>query len=207
MAEVRSYYQTGTRPFRAAATAQPGSATSLPLVSTQLDSLRAYNFEVHFNGDLAKPYTETLILAAKRVQSAGASVENIEVRRLNDLMHYPGAANHDQLIITFDHLLLREPAEGLYNWFSNGSYNMRNGVVQNANVGKVHSIDVIHLDNSKNVKNISSYYGVYVEKFAPGELNYATANEFHTFDVTFRYDFMEYTARASGPTTQPATGS
>lgn len=192
MAQNKSYYSEDFR-SNEQFTADVGKPTSLPRLSTQLDSIRVYNFEVHFNGDAVGANSiEPLILAAKRVQSAGTAVENIEVRRLNDLMHYPGAAMHDQLIITFDHLLLGAPAAALYNWFKTGSYDARTGVVANASPAKLNSIDIMHLDNSKNVINISSYYGVYVEKFAPGELNYSTPNDFHTFDVTFRYDFMEY---------------
>ena len=183
-----------------------GNPNGLPKVSTQIDSIRIYNFEVQFNGTNGTNAGEFLTLAAKRVQSAGASVEDIQVRRLNDLMHYPGAANHDALIITFDNLLLQPTSYRLYEWFSKGSYDMRNGQVSNANISKMHSIDVLHLDNSKNVNFIQSYYGVYVEKFAPGEHNYSTANDFHNYDVTFRYDFMELALDPSyGPNTQATT--
>lgn len=179
--------------------ASVGNPRGLPILSTDLDSIRVYNFEVQFNGTNAFNPTnanQALTLAAKRVQSAGASVEDIQVRRLNDLYHYPGAANNQDLIITFDHLLLSKPMETLYNWFANGSYNPRTGVVANARDSKIHSIDVLYYDNEKTIQNVTSYYGVFVSNFAPGEHNYTTANEFHTFDVTFRYDFMEYTRDA-----------
>jgi hypothetical protein len=172
--------------------ARPGSAAGLPNLSHNLDSIRTYNYEVQFNGTFANVSNRSLTLAAKRVQSAGQSVEDIAVRRLNDLYHYPGAANNQDLIITFDHLLLDQPVAALYEWFRNGSYNVRTGVVNNAERAKQHSIDVIYYDNEKTVNSITSYYGVFVANFAPGEHNYTTANEFHTFDVTFRYDFMEY---------------
>lgn len=176
-------------------TPAPGEVPSLPNLSTQLDSVRIYNYEVQFNGEFAK--STNLSLAAKRVQSSGHSVEDIPVRRFNDLYHYAGAATSEDLIITFDQLLLTDPIYGraagyLYEWFRNTSYNVRSGIVSNAGTSKLHSVDVIHYDNEKSIQSITSYYGVIVAKFAPGEKNYATANEFHTFDVTFRYDFMEH---------------
>lgn len=182
---------------------QVGSAKGLPTLTSNLDSIRVYNWEVNFNGANAFNPTaanEALTLAAKRVQSAGHSVEDIPVRRLNDLYHYPGAANNKELIITFDHLLYEKPVETLYNWFRNGSYNIRNGVVANARESKIHSIDILYYDNTKTIQNVTSYYGVFVAAFEPGEHNYSTANDFHTFDVTFRYDFMEYTRDAEATT-------
>ena len=184
--------------------AQPGKSEGLPSLSHSLDSIRTYNYEVQFNGSFAlgnsTEYNTSLTLAAKRVQSAGQSVEDIPVRRLNDLYHYPGAANNQDLIITFDHLLLANPVATLYEWFRKGSYNIRTGVVNNAATAKMHSIDVIYYDNEKDVRSVTSYYGVFVSNFAPGEHNYTTANEFHTFDVTFKYDFMEYLAGTSSGT-------
>lgn len=177
---------------RSAFNPAPGGIDGLPNLSTQLDSIRTYNFEVQFNGLFAN--NTSLALAAKRVQAAGQSVEDIPVRRLNDLYHYPGAANNDELIITFDHLLLENPVAQLFEWFRNGSYNMRSGNVNNANPSKLHSVDVLYYDNQKALRSVTSYYGVFVSNFQPGEHNYTTANEFHTFEVRFRYDFMEYLA-------------
>ena len=177
----------------------PGTIDGLPLLSHKLDSIRTYNWEVQFNGTFienpvitTQPVSEALTLGAKKVQAAGHSVEDIPVRRLNDLYHYPGAANSKELIITFDHLLYGAPVAALYNWFRNGSYNVKTGVVNNASNAKKHSIDVMYYDNRKEVISVTTYYGVFVAAFEPGEHNYSTANDFHTFDVTFRYDFMDY---------------
>lgn len=173
-----------------------GESKTLPLISKGLDSIRVYNFEVHFRGipnpgfgSISNGTNNNLVLAAKKVTSAGHSVEDIAVRRMNDLLYYPGAATSDELTITFDHLLYENTAEELYNWFKNATYNPNNGVVAGK---KAASIDVVYLTNSREIKSVSTYAGVYPKSFKPAESNYSTTNEFHTFDVVFRYDFMDH---------------
>ena len=134
-------------------------------------------------------------LAANKVTSAGHKVADIGVRRLNDLLYYPGAAESDLLTITFDHLLEGQPMHDLFTYFAMAAYNPKNGIVANANVGKIGSIDIVHLDNARTPRAITTYYGAYPASFKPGESNYSTNNQFHTFEVTFRYDFMNYEAR------------
>ena len=211
MANLTSYYDNNFRLTR------PNRATgALPSVSKGLDSHRIYNFEVHFNRvpifntttadrgqveaiadrGVAPTFNEQwFTLAANKVTSAGHKVADIGVRRLNDLLYYPGASESDLLTITFDHLLERQPMHDLFTYFSVAAYNPKNGIVANARTGKVGSIDIVHLDNARQIKAITTYYGAYPASFKPGESNYSTNNQFHTFEVTFRYDFMNYEAR------------
>ena len=190
MAVNTFYNPNGSGTFRDGLGA--GQSKTLPRVSKGLDSVRVYNFEVHFRGIpglQANGRSENLVLAAKKVTSAGHNVEDIPVRRLNDLLYYPGAANSDELTITFDHLVYDPTSEDLFTWFKNATYNPNNGIVAGA---KTASIDVVYLTNARQVRSVNTYVGVYPKSFKPAESNYATSNEFHTFDVTFRYDFMDH---------------
>jgi len=183
-----------------------GQSKTLPRISKGLDSIRVYNFEVHFRGipspGVANGRENNLVLAAKKVTSAGHNVEDIPVRRLNDLLYYPGAANSDELTITFDHLVYDPTSEDLFNWFKGATYNPNTGIVAGA---KTASIDVVYLTNARQIRSINTYVGVYPKSFKPAESNYATSNEFHTFDVIFRYDFMDHNlVNTFSPITQPA---
>jgi len=75
-----------------------------PLISTELDSVRAYQWELEFWGPMAvlvgadtvgvtKPFT----LAAKQVNGIGMSVEDIEVNRVNDKAYFPGRPSMEEL--------------------------------------------------------------------------------------------------------------
>jgi len=175
----------------------PKSATrNIPKLSQQLDSIRAYNFEIRIrNAPISRSYaTDDVVLAAKKVTSSGHKVETIPVRRLNDTYYYPGGADSDELTITFDHLLKADAIAGVYSWFQNGAYNPATGIVAGAERAKSTIMDVLYLDNARNVLKVVTYYGIFPTSFKPSEANYSTNNEFHTFEVTFRYDFMTYFA-------------
>lgn len=212
MANLTSFYNDR---FRASS---PNRDGRLPQVSTALDSVRSYNFEIQFNripivGDALRqldpqaaaallergaPSSDVgqfFTLAANKVTSAGHKVADIAVRRLNDNLYYPGGADSDVLTITFDHLLLREPMHDLYTWFQTAAYNASTGRVSNSVVAKAGSVDVVYLDNARNIKSITTYFGVYPQSFKPAESSYGQNNTFHTFEVAFRYDFMNYKGR------------
>lgn len=167
----------------------------LPAVSTNLDSVRTYSFEVQFKNlppSLFIGSNTYLTLAAKKVTSAGHGVEDIAVRRLNDVLYYPGAATTDELTITFDHLIYNESTQKLFDWFRTCTYDPRTGQARSAAGAKVGAIDVVFYDNGRNPVSVTTYFGAYPKSFKPAESNYSTANEFHTFEVAFRYDFMDY---------------
>lgn len=190
---AQSYYNTiFPRSFEAGRT--------LPVISTELDSVRSYQFEVHFHGLPSNRGRETvdLTLAAKQVQPGGFTVEDIVVDRLNDKVYYPGKATPEELTVTFDHLYLKETAPALWDWFrtvydpTTGELakNSRPAVANDPHF-KAALLEVIFLDNAKNPHATLEYYGVYPKTWKPSELNYST-NEFHTIQVTFRYDFMDF---------------
>ena len=107
--------------FRAA---EP-SAKGLPVISRDLDSVRAYQFEVEFNG--VGTGERKLRLAAKQVSPTGFSVADIEVNRVNDKVFYPGKPSPEALTITFDNLVKDDVSKELWEWFK-GSYNPLTGV-------------------------------------------------------------------------------
>ena len=77
----------------------------LPILSTGLDSVRVYQFEVHFLGlpDVVTNQKD-LTLAAKQVSNLGFKVEDIEVHRVNDRVYYPGKPTPEEMVVTFDNL-------------------------------------------------------------------------------------------------------
>ena len=116
---------------------------TLPKISTNLDSVRSYQFEVRFAevpvnlretvGGLAPnqagPITagaaalseigveNMLTTAAKQVSPIGGTVDDIVVDRLNDKVYYPGKFTPENVTITFDNQLLSRSTPAIYNWF------------------------------------------------------------------------------------------
>ena len=95
------------------------TGTLLPVISTQLDSVRTYQFEVKFTGitggTIALP--DTLTLAAKKVSPIGGSVNDIVVDRVNDKAYYPGKFTPEPVTITFDNQYEGGNTNALWNWF------------------------------------------------------------------------------------------
>ena len=169
----------------------------LPIISTELDSVRAYQFEIHFIG-LPDAVTNQidLTLAAKKVNGTDFSVEPIAIDRVNDKVFYPGRATPGDLVVTFDNLYLRQTASDLWKYFTN-IYNPITGeMTPTAQPGggagrtfKVDKVEVIQLDNTMKPHSTIELYGVWPTKWSAAEFNYST-NDFHSIDVTFKYDFM-----------------
>jgi len=115
---------------------------TLPRISTDLDSVRSYQFEVQFHevpnvlenaldalgvvggavqaavrsaGGLSTQ--NVLTTAAKQVSPIGGAVDDIVVDRLNDKVYYPGKFTPENVTITFDNQLLSRATPALYNWF------------------------------------------------------------------------------------------
>ena len=177
---------------------RPGS--QLPLVSTDLDSVRAYQWEIHFEG---LPFLEGasqnyLTLAAKQVSQTGMMTEDIVVDRLNDRVFYPGKASTDELSIVFDNLYVKKINTDLWKWFTSiydpqtGEVTRLGGPLSNPRRSfKANKVQIIQLDNTLTPHTIMELYGVYPKAYKSAELNYST-NEFHTIEVLFRYDFMGF---------------
>lgn len=174
---------------------------SLPVFSTSLDSVRAYQFEVRFVGlpDIASLGSKRdLTLAAKQVSPVGMSTEDIEVRRINDKFYYPGYANTESVTITFDNLYLRYTAETLWNWFRTIYDPLTGNMTRLSAPGgsgnrtfKVNKMEIIELNNTRDPHAAMELYGVYPRSVKFSERNYST-NEFATIEVEFRFDFMHY---------------
>lgn len=167
----------------------------LPIISSQLDSVRAYMFEVQFQGNDG----QTLTLAAKTVGNTGISVEDIEVRRLNDQIWFPGAVKNEELTITFDNLYVRKAASALWEKFRNIYDPMTGNATRLSRPSgeqesfKMPKLVVLELDNNRNPHASVEFYGAYPKSVKFSEKNYATS-EFATIEVAFRYDFMNYSS-------------
>jgi hypothetical protein len=167
----------------------PGN--TLPVVSTDLDSVRSYQFEVRF--DLATVNvpgiaTDTLTLAAKQVTGIGYNLQDIEVHRMNDRLYYPGKVQQEELTITFDNLLRDVPTQQLFEYLAT-VFDMRTGFYSQIDGSFKTSMQILEFDGQGRVVQVIDLKGVYPKSFVKGEKNYATS-EFDTLEVKFRYDFM-----------------
>ena len=101
---------------------------NLPTISTQLDSVRTYQFECQFFGIPNAANGPSLTTAAKQVSPVGGATDDIVVDRVNDKMFYPGKFTPEAVTITFDNQLLTNTTPELWNWFKN-TYNPTTGDV------------------------------------------------------------------------------
>ena len=169
----------------------------LPTISTDLDSVRADQFEIHFTGLPADVTNQSdLTLAAKKITGIEMASEPITVDRVNDKVYYPGKVTPGDLVVTFDNLYLRESASDLWRYFKSTYDPITGEMTKNAQPGgqaglsfKADKVEIVMLDNTMTPHSTVELYGVYPTKWAAAEFNYAT-NDFHTLDVTFKYDFM-----------------
>ena len=184
---ARSYYATQTN--------RPLNLDELPLLSEGLESYRAYQWEVEIKmpPGLEGIDDTVLTLAAKQVTQIGFTSEDIVADRVNDKFFYPGKVTPEEVTITFDNLVRGQLAESLFNWMST-CYDPINGVftpnfVQGDPTGgfKTH-VKIYQLDNTMSPIKMVYLYGAYPKSWKLAEFNYAT-NEFHTIELTLRFDF------------------
>jgi hypothetical protein len=185
-----SYYKTKyDRKFT------PGQG--LPTISTDLDSVRAYQFEIHFFGLPQDVTNESdLTLAAKKVGGLEMKNEAITVDRVNDKVFYPGKTTPGELTVDFDNLYLRETSSDLYRYFRNIYDPITGEMTKSSQPGgtggksfKAEKVEVVMLDNTMTPHSTVELYGVYPMSWAASEFNYST-NNFHQLTVNFKYDFM-----------------
>ena len=170
----------------------------LPVISQNLDAIRAYQWEIHFHppdeairtpGTFSKPLT----LAAKQVSQIGFTVDDIEVHRVNDKVFYPGKSSPDELVVTFDNLRAPETSAQLYRWMQS-IYNPKTGEFTNSfnttpsNFKRKMQIYQLGADMEPISATIA--YAAYPKTWKLAEFNYST-NEFYTVEATFRFDFLE----------------
>lgn len=177
--------------------------TGRPVISEGLNSVRAYQFEIHFElpPALDPDTNQSLTLAAKQVSQVGMTVEDIEVNRLNDKVFYPGKASPEELQVTFDNLYQPKVANTLWEWFStiydptNGKYFTESANTSpdsvNMNNWKSQRFTIVYLDPQGQPLMETRLFGAYPKSWKTAELNYST-NDFHTIEMGFRYDFIEH---------------
>lgn len=179
----------------------------LPLISTELDSVRAYQFEVHFHNlpeGVVGSRTRDLTLAAKKVSGLEMKNEAIVVDRVNDRVYYPGKTTPGELSIDFDNLYLRETASDLWRYFSNTYDPITGEMTRAARPGsseptfKAQLVEIVMLKNNMEPHSVIELYGVYPISWSAAEFNYST-QQFHTLTVAFRYDFMNVYDYANPP--------
>ena len=173
-----------------------GSLESMPTLSTKLDSIRPYQFEVQFKlpqGVAGNPLL--LTVAAKQVSEIGYTVEDIEVHRVNDRYYYPGKPSPEEVTITFDNLKV-DPLgtadmaiANLYKWCQR-TYDPMTGHFGDINNLVKTNMMIHQLDEDLVPMASVTLYGAYPKSYKTSEYNYATTGDFHTLTVSFRYDFM-----------------
>ena len=178
----------------------------IPVVSTDLDSVRAYQWEVcfHFDkqgvgdGGVINSTQKPLTLAAKQINGIGMSVEDIEVNRVNDKVYYPGRPSMEEAVVTFDNLSRTKVDRVLYELMGK-TYDPRNGTISDIgrDLQKKGKLELIQLKPDGTPRNIIHLIGCYPKAITHGEYNYST-NEFHTIEMTFRYDYFINTNSPEG---------
>tara|TARA_R100001509_G_scaffold96203_2_gene55983 strand:+ start:4893 stop:5483 length:591 start_codon:yes stop_codon:yes gene_type:complete len=173
---------------------------TLPKVSTKLDAVRSYQFEVKFFG-VPQEFIQTqqvLTAAAKQVSPIAGAVDEIVVDRLNDKVYYPGKFTPESVTITFDNQLLTNTTPALWNWFKTIYDPLTGDMTKLAAPGgpgnksfKASKMTILELDNTNEPHAFIETYGVYPTGVRFSEKNYAT-NDFSTVEVTFRFDFVNY---------------
>jgi T4-like virus tail tube protein gp19 len=201
-----NYYKNqANREYGAAGTASFNPGSNLPIISTQTDSVRSYQFEVQIEGLPNQTVQRTLTLAAKQVQAISFGVEKIDVHRVNDLVRYPGKITHEAVKITFDNLYAQNTSQALWEWMKtvynpmtgNSSYNPRLGS-PSSRLFKAKKMTIYELDHLKTPIGAIQIYGVYPEKVEFKEKNYSTG-DFDTLSVDFQYDYIDYFRGTQSP--------
>jgi|TARA_R110002020_G_scaffold78180_2_gene196787 hypothetical protein len=172
----------------------------LPVISEGLDSVRTYQFEMHFElpPDVLDTGSDKFTLACKQVSQVGFATEPLEVHRVNDKVFYPGKASPDELTCTFDNLYDPQIANQLWRWFSS-IYNPVTGKFnENGGPFKANKAIITQLDAQGQPLMETRLFGVFPTSWKTAEFNYGT-NEFHTIEMAFRYDFMEQDSADKGP--------
>ena len=175
----------------------------LPVISQDLDSVRAYQWEITFfppaEIEIPLGFSKPLTLAAKQVNGMQVSVEDIIVNRVNDVTYYPGRPSMGELEVTFDNLLKTKAGFQLYKFFQTiydpATGHMTSTFLQNPGSFKT-KIEVLELNGQMKPQTLIELRGAYPKSYNKAEKNYST-NEFDTVSVTFRYDFLFHRGDAS----------
>jgi len=169
-------------------------SVSMPLISQGLDSVRTYQWEIHFELPTSvtdQTTVEKVVLAAKQVTATGFTSEAIEVHRVNDKVFYPGKASNDGVTVTFDNFYANngKVSNLLWKWFQTTYDPMRGTFGSSAN--KTQKMTILNLGPTAAPQYETTLIGVWPKSWKSAEFNYGT-NEFHTIEVQFAYDFMNH---------------
>lgn len=168
----------------------------LPVISQDLDSIRAYQWEITFfppaEVEVPLGFSKPLTLAAKKVGGLSVKVEDITVNRVNDVTYYPGRPSMGELEVTFDNLLRTKAGWQLYKYFQT-VYDPLTGEFTSTyldNPGQFKTTaEILELDGQMEPVSLVKLVGCYPKEYTKAEKNYAT-NDFDTVTVKFRYDFL-----------------
>ena len=172
------------------------SGNGMPVISQDLDSVRAYQWELTLfppaEVEVPQTFSKPLTLAAKSITGLEYQVEDIEVNRVNSKVFYPGRPSPGEMVVTFDNVIKAKTAWQLYKYFQS-VYDPVTGeftstFLQSPGLFKSNA-DVVELNGQGSPLMVTKLVGVYPKKFSKAEKNYAN-NDFDTIDVTFRYDFL-----------------
>tara|TARA_R110002020_G_scaffold59341_2_gene161843 strand:+ start:265 stop:816 length:552 start_codon:yes stop_codon:yes gene_type:complete len=178
---VNSYYKSD---FRSGVT-----DGHIPTISTDIDSVRAFQFEVHFTGIPGGAEPRDLTLAAKKVSAVTMTSEDIVVDRVNDKTYYPGKVTPEEVTVTFDNIYLKDTDKKLWDLFTQ-TYDPMTGALGDAQDIKIGKVEVVLLDNKLDPHSVLSMHGAYAKKYALSELQYSE-NQFNTIEVNFRFDYLD----------------
>jgi len=177
---------------------------TLPVISQDIDSIRAYQWEITFHppqeveiGSFSKPLT----LAAKQVNGIGIQVEDIPVHRVNDQVYYPGKPSTEEMTVTFDNLIKTKANVGLFKFFqtvwdpTTGEFT--SSFLQTPGKFKT-NIELVQLGSDMQPYNYIQLIGAWPKSLTAAEYNYSQ-NEFHTLEMKLRYDFIIHREDISTP--------
>jgi len=169
-----------------------------PNLSHALESYRKYQWEIEIDTGQSGDYS-VLTLGAKSVTAIQMTSEDIVAHRVNDRFFYPGLVSPEEVTITFDNLVKGQIAEKLFDWFSS-VYDPVHGVftpgMVQGNGAFKRNVKIFQLDNTGfPVKHIH-LFAAYPKMWKANDFVYGE-NEFHTIDVTLRFDFATQEAGLS----------
>ena len=178
----------------------PTTSTEAPKISTTLDVIKNYQFEVEFvdlpplNGNFPQG---NLTIGATKVTAFGMTVDTVEIHRVNDRVYYPGKAKFEPVTITFDNQLLLpqyahlwEYIKTVYNPLTGQMYNPATGA-RNAATLKTAKMKVRTLNGQNAPVSETTFWGVFPMDYKIAELKYSDTNTGSTIDVKFSVDLMD----------------
>lgn len=178
------------------------SEPGLPFISTELDSVRSYQWEFSlfipegFPGNTVD-FSRAITLGAKQISGFGFEYEDIEVNRMNDKVYYPGKIGQQELTVTFDNLLNFREGRLLLDYV---------GTVYSQRTGKSFTPDtyktkarIREFNGAGEIQSVIDLIGAYPKSYTRSEKNYSTS-DFDTIEMKFRYDFIEiYNGEVEAP--------